>query len=188
MQKVITGAILAIALIIQLFLNQKKFASISKQKIFSYFFVIILLLGGAVFLYLTVDYYLSWHNSKIFLQYLLPPYQKITYLLGYIVNHFAVAYLISLGVALVFLGSVIFFNERYGNRFFEAEEPYLGALSIFLLGPNYLWLYYLSGLILCYFLWHLANYWRRKKIERLPLYWLWLPAAILVIIIKRFFL
>lgn len=192
-KEAIVLAILGIALILQFFLNQKKFtssytksAAIFKQKIFGYFFAVVLLLGAAVFLYLTIDYYRAWRGSGNFLQYLIPPFQKPTYLLGYVINHFTIPYLISLGVALVFLGAANFLNHRYESRFFEAEEPYLGALAIFLLGQSYLWIYYLAGFILFYLIFHLFNrFWRRQS-ERLPLYWLWLPAALLVIIIKGF--
>lgn len=78
-------------------------------------------------------------------------------------------------------------NKKFGERFFEEEEPYLAALSIFLTGhPG--WLVYLVVLITMYFLLHTTYYLLQRKTARLPLYRLWAPIAFFVILLNEFWL
>ena len=141
------------------------------------------------FFYLVYAQYLVWRDSDNFTKFLVPPYKNITYVIGYHFMRFALYYAISLVMALIFLWATKYYNKKFGGKFFEPEEPYLGALSIFLLGNrewNYGWILYLvlllvfsavGSAIFCNWL---------KKMERFPLYWLWLPTAILAIIVMRY--
>jgi len=84
---------------------------------------------------------------------------------------------------LIFLIVSISFNNFFQKRFFEDEEPYLGSLAIFILGYPYFLYYFISvfgfGLLRAVFI-----YLVKKKKVRLSFYCLWLPLAILVIIIR----
>jgi len=146
----------------------------------------------AVFLYyfyLVYAQYIAWRDGGELLKRLVPPYQSITYVFGYHFIRFALYYLISLLVATAFLSAASYFNRKFGYRFFESEEPYLGALAIFLLGDprwRYAWIYYLIALLILAVSGSLVvSHWLKKS-ERFSLYWLWLPTAILVILIESF--
>ncbi|MDP1706623.1 MAG: hypothetical protein Q8L36_02275 [bacterium] len=154
------------------------------KKIF--FFSII---GGFVYYgYLVYNQYFIWFYAGPPASFLLPPYESLWYVFSYHLGRFGLMYGVSLFVGLIFLAAAIRFNRKHGDLFFEKEEPYLGALAIFLAGtPGEL--YYFGGLITTYFILHLGlRMVRRTKEElRLPVYWLWLPLAILAIIIEIIF-
>ncbi len=75
-------------------------------------------------------------------KFLLPPYQSFDYFVYYARYHFFNPYLVSL-----LMGGALFYgaqklNRKYGERFFEAVEPYLLLISLFLSGtPG--WMAYL---------------------------------------------
>ena len=120
-------------------------------------------------------------------KFLLPPYQDPGYFAFYSLIHFFAPHLVSLVFALLILRITTTFNKRSGGIFFEKEEPYLAAVSLFLVGhPG--WLIYLIALILIYSLLHTAYYLLQRKTIRLPLYHLWAPTAFFVILINEYWL
>lgn len=136
------------------------------------------------FFYFAYLQYSAWYDAGPPTQYLVPPYQKIWYLFGYIIGHYTHRYVVSLGAAFVFLGVAILLNEKYQRRFFEDEEPYLGALFIFLLG-NPLWIYYLASILLILVVGSLVISRWLKKSDRFPIYYLWFPVAIGVFVVSK---
>lgn len=134
--------------------------------------------------YLVYTQYFLWFQSGPPFIYFLPPYQDISYVFLYHLSRFGLRYGISALAAILFLAAALWHNRRHQEKFFEKEEPYLGALAIFLSGtPGEL--YYFGSLVGLYLILHLGlgSVARRSAGEfRLPLYWLWLPLAILVII------
>lgn len=99
-------------------------------------------------------------------------------------------YLIAFVFALLLVVSMRRLNKKSGEKFFEAEEPYWGALSVFLLGDpawNYAWIYYVVALLVVLLFSSFIVSRVLKKRERVSLYWLWLPVAILVILIMSRF-
>lgn len=173
-----------------------------------------LLLGAVLFIigyygYLTYGQYLLWRSGPPTI-FFLPPYRGIGYLFGYHLTRFLLYYIVSLiiGVGLILLAH--YGNKKFGEKFFDAEEPYLGALAIFLLGnrawlSGFAWIFYFLGLAGLYLLVHiflLAKGGIRKKRKavgdfssgnegarilkkeaaRVPLYWFWLTSAIVVMI------
>lgn len=130
--------------------------------------------------------YLAWLDDPLG-KFLLPPYQGPGYFASYSLIHFFASYLASLGLALLVLGTAVFFNKKAEEAFFEKEEPYLAAVSLFLVGyPG--WLVYLIVLILIYLTLHVIYYLLRRKSVRLPLYRLWAPTAFFVILINEYWL
>jgi len=129
--------------------------------------------------------FFDWKSDLAIGQFLLPPHQSnYSYFLFYVLTRIFAPYLISLSFALMLLYLLPFINRRSGDKFFETEEPYLAALSIFLVGhPG--WLIYLITLILTYLGWHLWNNLRGKGGVRLPLYSLWVAVGILVLIVDN---
>jgi hypothetical protein len=83
-----------------------------------------------------------------------------------------------------------YYNKKFGNKFFESDELYIGGAVIFLLGnPSwmYLWIFYLmgvfvGGIIGTFYI----NKICKKTDGRFSLYYLWLPLAIIGIIIMQF--
>ncbi len=113
---------------------------------------------------------------------LLPPVAPIAYFLRYSLYHFFLSYLISLLFATVFYFLAKFLNKRKDERFFEREELNFAFIALFLSGfPGVLFVFIF--IILAYLLVHLANLFIRKKIEVVPLYYLWFPSAILAIVL-----
>lgn len=152
-------------------------------------FVIVIVIVIVYYAYLTYAQYSVWKNSDGVAKYLVPPYKSIAYVLGYHFIRFALYYAISLFIALLFLWAAKHYNKKFGGRFFEPEEPYLGALAIFLLGNggwNYAWIQYLAGVLIFSVLGSLIYTYLLKKNGRFPLYWLWIPTAIVVIIVSKF--
>ncbi len=139
------------------------------------------------YLYLVYSRYLSWNSGGGVGKFLVPPYNGISYVFGYELSRFLMYYLFALVPAFALLFSAKHFNRRFGERFFENQEPYLGALSVFFLGHpdwGYAWVYYIVGLLTISVIGSLViNHWLKKN-ERFSLYWLWLPVAILVILIN----
>jgi hypothetical protein len=146
---------------------------------------------GAIAIILAVQsifVFFDWSGDPAIGQFFLPPHQSnYSYFFFYILTRIFAPYLISLIFALVLLYLLPFINRRSGDRFFEPEEPYLAALSIFLVGhPG--WFVYLIAMILTYLGWHLWNNLRGRGGMRLPLYNLWIAVGISVLIIDNYWL
>jgi len=138
--------------------------------------------------YLTTAQYLAMRENEL-AKLLLPPYQGIGYfLIAIVLARIFGPYIISFLMSLLFIWAATRYNRKYDERFFEKEEIILGALSIFLVGhPG--WLFYFVILITLYMLIQLYNRFISKKtIERIPLYNLWVPTAIFVILISKYWL
>lgn len=163
----------------------------------------------AIFLllfYQSYKQYQFWSQNEVS-RYLLPPHQSINYFIFYALARFFAPYLISLAAAVLFLISANLLNKKYQERFFYPEEPYFGALAIFLVShPG--WIFYVTAVILIYLLIHLFTliYYklrsltiersnaieRSNRLEQKPvrvsLRYVWLPTAIFVIIIINYWL
>jgi hypothetical protein len=124
-----------------------------------------------------------WSQNEVS-KFLLPPHRSITYFIFYIGTRSFAPYLISLVVAFLFLFSAKILNKKYQEQFFYPEEPYFGALAIFLTGhPG--WIFYAIFIIFIYLLIHILLSLAAYRLSlRLSLYYLWLPVAIFVIIIQ----
>ena len=164
----------------------KKIFYKNERRIYAYIFLIIVILFFILTFYKTRQQFLLWQNNAPAM-YLIPPYQDINYFLKYSFYVFFAKPIIALLAALIFLGLTKFFNRKFQERFFEPEEPYFGALSIFLVDyPG--WLFYLALLIFVYLIIHLSlviSHSSSAKKNRISLYYLWFPVAICVIIMQR---
>lgn len=111
----------------------------------------------------------------------------VLWFLSYIQLHFWNPYLTALfvGIGIVFLFR--FLNRRFGERFFEREEPILAGLAVFLVGyPSFL--FYLFAVLVVYLFFHFFSFIRARDLGRVPLYTFWLPSALFVILVTRFWL
>lgn len=78
--------------------------------------------------------------------FLIPSYDGGVYFLYFLLTRLWGEYFISLIFALIFLWAMLTLNKKYESRFFYDEEPYFGAVAIFITGwPG--WLYYLIVLL-----------------------------------------
>lgn len=147
---------------------------------------IILILGWSGFQ--SYQQYQLWSGNALF-KFLIPPYQSIAYFLKYSFTHFFGSYLFSLMAGLLFLWLADLLNHRYQKRFFEEGEPYLGALAIFVLGQPF-WIFYFIivmaiGVLGSLFLIIKTKAIGSKTLHRFPFYYLWLPVAIVIMIIVK---
>lgn len=163
---VVTGA--------SFFLKRRSLVS-GIQKIFKYIFWISVLLFFIFLVYQTRQQFLLWQNNASSM-YLVPPYQGISYFLKYAFYIFFAGPIIALLGAVIFLGLTKLLNKKFQERFFEKEEPYFGALSVFLIGYPGLIFYLITVLIS-----GLIGTFITKK--RFSAYYLWFPIAIFVILI-----
>lgn len=86
------------------------------------------------------------HGLNSFIKFIIPGYSGGTYLLFFLLTRLWGEYIISLISALLFLWAMLALNHKYDKQFFYDEEPYFGAVAIFLTGwPG--WLYYLIILL-----------------------------------------
>lgn len=158
----------------------------NSDRVYRRTFLLLAFLGLIFALYQSSQQYWVWSRAGPPSVYLLPPYQPIVYFLKYALTNFFLKPAIVFAASLLFLFGAKALNRRFQQRFFEKDEPYLGAISLVLLGHP-LWIFYLplvlvSGLFLSVFLRFFT-----KKIQRLPLYWLWFPVAILILFYKTLF-
>lgn len=134
-------------------------------------------------------FYQSWQQYQVWSgneisKFLLPPHHSINYFFFYIFTNFFQKQLIAFGAAFLFLAAAFLLNKKFQERFFEKEEPYLGALAIFLVGHPW-WIYYfiVIGLIGVIGTLYLKI---RHSEKRFPFYNFWTPIAIVLIVIKIF--
>jgi hypothetical protein len=130
--------------------------------------------------------YRVWSSADV-ANYLLPPYTDISYFLYYVGTRFFLPFGASLVFAVLFVVAMRIMNKRMGEKFFDRGEITVAGIAIFLSGfPGVL--IFVPTLILFYLLYHLVNVVRGKKGERIPLFFLWLPVSISVILINNFWL
>lgn len=164
----------------------------------SFFALSVVFIVGYYF-WLVYAQYVAWRDSGPPMIYLVPPHNSIWYVFQYHFTRFLLYYLAALAVGLLLLWLSSYGNRKFGGRFFEKEEPYIGAAAIFLLGfrgwlSGYTWIFYLGVLVGLYLLMHIfyllrqrVKWGRFSDTDRAPLYWMWLPLSILAIIVVTTF-
>lgn len=129
---------------------------------------------------LSYQQYQAWKYGGLS-QFFLPPAQSWGYFLFYVGSRLFAPYGISLAVALLFLFAASWANKKYHERFFEHEEIYLAAYSIFLVGYPGVFVY-IPLVLIAYMGIQLVSALRSAHLPRVPMYYLWVPLAIFVII------
>lgn len=173
-------SILALSFILQIWKKEWLIKNIKKILIF------VIAVTTLYFSYIVYLQYLAFQAGMmryIFFETLEGWKQFFSYVRMNIFGHYLTALLSALG----FLIGANLLNKKCNERFFEKEEPYLGALAIFLIGyPG--WIFYLGILTLIYLINHLVLMFKKTASfsSRLPIYYFWIPVAILVILIINF--
>ncbi len=125
-----------------------------------------------------------WANSD-FSKLFLPPYQDWSYFVFYVRTRFFNSYIFSLAAGLIAMAAARYLNKRYQFRFLDPLEPYLVGIGTFMTGYPLCFLYIplvltvgtIASSVLS--LKGMPNGWR------LSLYYLWLPIALLTILVSR---
>lgn len=116
---------------------------------------------------------------------LLPPHESAGYFFSYVGTRFFSPWLLALLAAIVIARVAEYFNARYEERFFAREEFSMMRVGIFLAGyPGFL-LYIVAVLGIGVLL---SLLYAARGRGRAPFYHLWLPVAIVVIIVEAFVL
>jgi hypothetical protein len=159
-------------------------SGLREKKILLFLFLFSIFLIFLLLLYQGFGQYEFWRKSEIS-KFLLPPYQSWVYFIGYVGWRTVAPYLVSLSAGILFFFTARELNRIYGECFFYPEELYFGMISLFLAGhPG--WLFYSVLIIIIYLAIHLISLLiTHYSLQRLSLYYLWLPTAIFVIIIQK---
>ncbi|MGB9847757.1 MAG: hypothetical protein ACPLKV_00880 [Minisyncoccia bacterium] len=148
--------------------------------------ILILILKIAELTIKVIGQFLIFKNSEIAV-YLLPPYQKLSqFFLHYIDYRFLLPAIFPILVGLLFFFLANILNRLAGERFFEKEEPWMLFYAIIFLGHP-MWLVYIFLILIIAIILYLVQL-AFKKIQfnqRLPLYYLWLPLAIVVFFLQK---
>lgn len=124
----------------------------------------------------------SFWKSDEFGRGFLPPYQPISYFLGFVLGRFWSWYIFSAAIALLFLWAIKKLNQRGSERFFYDEEPHCIAAALFLVGHP-LWIAYAAASLVLYLFFSLGYRLAvRSAAPRTSFYYGWIPLAILVVI------
>lgn len=130
---------------------------------------------------LSYDQYAIWAISGSPASYLLPPHQPISYFLGYAFMRFLSPPLATFLFAVIFLAASRLINKKFQNRFFYADEPYLAGAGIIAVGYP-LFFVYGASVLLCALICSIIARGRAST------YYMWIPAAILVILVNAVWL
>ena len=142
------------------------------------FLVVAILCAFGISLHRSWAQYETWAGSEYTSAFLEPGY-----FLPYVGLKFFAPPLIALLAALALGWVATRLNRRFGERFFESDEFSALRLGVFLSGyPGfflYLVLVFIAGILVS------SAYLALKK-GRAPLYYLWLPLAVLAILIQTY--
>lgn len=148
--------------------------------------ILLLILKIAELIIKILGQYALFKQSEIAI-YLLPPYQRLSeFFFGYIQYRFILPIVFPILLGLIFFLITVFINRLFGERFFEKEEPWMLFYSIMFLGhPG--WLIYIFLILIIATIFYLLQIFLKKlKLEeRMPLYYLWLPLAMLVFFLQK---
>lgn len=133
-------------------------------------------------LYFSYLQYFAWQENSV-TKFFLPPYQGVGYFIEYVGSRIVGEWVIAFLAALLLGFTAHRLNRRFGERFLEPEEPWFLALGVFLSGyPGFL--FYMI-LMLFFGLLFSTFYFLLSRGRRAPLYFVWLPMAVLAIIVEK---
>jgi hypothetical protein len=120
-----------------------------------------------------------------FTKFFLPPYRGLEYFWLTVGKRLWAPWLIALGGGILARMALFTANRKVGERFFEPTEPLMAGLSMFLVGyPGVL--FYIIGMLASGLA--LSFFYTATRRGRAPLYFLWFPVALFVILITQFVL
>jgi len=157
---------------------KKKFPKEKFLKFIAYIFSGIIILQSIFF---TILNWWFW-SQQLITQRLLPPHSPINYVLKYSWQHYWFEPIITILTAIIVFFGIYFLNKKFENHLFYDEEKYLAVLGILAIGwPNCL--IFLCLVLFLGIIFHLGFLLFNKKGNRLPLIYLWLPCALLILLL-----
>lgn len=166
-----------VVFLLQIFFSGEKFFKISRF-VFPLAIVLVLILSS----YTTYVQYSIWRSYDI-TKILLPPFRNWNFFIYYSFFNFFAAYVVSFFIALTLFFSSKFSNKKMGGKFLYPEEPALFATGIFLSGhPG--WLIYMLLILLIGVCYSFLRFFKNDN-YKISFRFLWLPTAVLVIIISK---
>lgn len=160
------------------------FGFLSDPKIWKRIFIVSVAVLFGFSLFFSVAQYLAWKNAPPPASFLVPPYAAWGEVVKYSFTHFWLSHLVSFAAGIFFMIAAGLLNRKFKGRFFYQEEIYMMGLGIFASGEP-AWMIYLL-IIFCIAI-PLAAFFSIFFKKRLSLYYFWIPAAILAIIIEMIF-
>ncbi|MDO8602031.1 MAG: hypothetical protein Q7R62_02820 [bacterium] len=133
--------------------------------------------------YNTALQYLAWATGGSVTRFLLPPYNTIGYFLFYSFTEFWANYLIAAALGAIGYFAIRNYNHRHKEMLFYPEESLLCFLAFLMVGHP-LWILYLILLLLAVLLGTLYTHLISKTRARVSFYYLWLPLALLTLILS----
>lgn len=128
------------------------------------------------------QYYL-WHNNAVS-KLLLPPFQSISYFIGYVNYHFIMPVILPIVIGIVILLAVKLINKFSQFKFFDKSEILMVFYGIILVGHPQ-WIIYVFSVLVFGILIHVLGLIFKKLNfgERFSLKYLWLPLAFIIFVI-----
>ncbi len=130
--------------------------------------------------------YLTWKMSSLG-QLLLPPHESIFYFIQYVGWRFFSPVLVLFLFSLLFIFAAKSMNKKGGERFFEKDEIYIAALTIVNAGYPQVLVFFVSFAVI-FLLINIFFTAIRGGSSRISPYYLWIPAAVIAIIISELWL
>ncbi|MBI2025122.1 MAG: hypothetical protein HYT03_03500 [Candidatus Harrisonbacteria bacterium] len=137
----------------------------------------------AISAYWTYWQYQIWDDNEM-TKIFLPPHRGIGYFIQYAFTNFYFKELAALGSAILALFLAKLLNKRFRERFFWPAEPWILATAILLIGHPW-FLVYLPGFFVIYLL-LTGIYSIFRKGERVSPYYLWIPVALITLMLGYF--
>jgi len=148
-------------------------------------FLVSALILALALLWLTHLQFIAMAAAGVPAKYLIPPFTPLSSFLFSLWSRLYSRWMLSFLISTIFLVGVHLLKKSWTNRWFEADEPYLIATAILLIGHPQ-WLAYLITVIIAYLCAALIQTIRRGKHERVSLYKFWLPVAIAFVLLSPF--
>ncbi len=126
--------------------------------------------------------YAGWRGNGLG-KFFLPPYQPPGYFFSYVGERLLAPWGIALVAGLLAMWLAVRMNRKYGERFFESDEPTLIGFCFFMSGYPAFLLY----LVAMFFVGTgVSGFYQMRGWGRAPLYYWWVPTAVFVIILKTY--
>lgn len=130
--------------------------------------------------------YLTWKMTSLG-QLLLPPHESISYFIQYVGWRFFSPVFVLFLFSLLFIFVAKSMNKKGGERFFEKDEIYVAALAMVSAGYPQILVFFVSFAFI-FLVINIVTTIIRGSESRISPYHLWIPAAVIAIIISELWL
>jgi hypothetical protein len=136
--------------------------------------------------YVSYLQYVVWKNGPL-AKFLLPPYENISYFIKYVGWRFFAPAIFVFIFSFIYILLAKLLNKGGGGRFFEDDEIYVAAAVIVSVGYPSIFVFFVS-FTLIFLVFNIIQTIKAGRISRVSPYYLWIPAALIAIMISKFWL